>query len=120
MRLHVTIVVVGLAAACAYADTIHLKNGRTIVADHVREDGNHYQYEIGEDSYAIPKSVVDHVDAGGIPIHGGGGGTAVVADLPPFTPSDSLVYEGDLVSQIIQQGKVDADVLSRLEAKGNS
>jgi predicted negative regulator of RcsB-dependent stress response len=120
MRLRVTIMIVALAVACAYADTIHLKNGRTIVADRVRENGNHYQYEIGEDSYAIPKSVVDHVDAGGIAVQGGAAGTAVVADLPAFTPSDSLVYEGDLVSKIIKQGKVDADVLSSLEAKGNS
>ncbi|HEY4904144.1 MAG TPA: hypothetical protein VIH89_11780, partial [Candidatus Sulfotelmatobacter sp.] len=51
----------------AAADTIHLKNGRTILADHVRENGNHYEYEIGDDSYAIAKSTVDHVDAGGKP-----------------------------------------------------
>jgi hypothetical protein len=29
-----------LASAAASADTIHLKNGRTILADHVRENGN--------------------------------------------------------------------------------
>ena len=38
-----------------------------ILADHVRENGNHYEYDIGDDSYAIPKSVVDHIEAGGMP-----------------------------------------------------
>ena len=56
-----------LALAAASADTIHLKNGRTILADHVRENGNRYEYDIGDDSYAIPKSSVDRVEAGGMP-----------------------------------------------------
>ena len=54
-------------AAAASADTIHLKNGRTILADHVRENGNRYEYDIGDDSYAIPKSSVERVEAGGMP-----------------------------------------------------
>ncbi len=71
MRLRVTIlfIAVAFALASARADTIHLKNGRTILADHVRENGNHYEYDIGDDSYAIPKSSVDHIDAGGMPAH---------------------------------------------------
>ncbi len=56
-----------LASAAASADTIHLKNGRTILADHVRENGNRYEYDIGDDSYAIPKSSVERVEAGGVP-----------------------------------------------------
>ena len=70
MRLRVTILFIGqlallwlLCFAGAWADTIHLKNGRTIVADQVRENGNHYEYDVGDDSYAIPKSTVDHVDS---------------------------------------------------------
>jgi hypothetical protein len=108
-----------LALANAWADTIHLKNGRTIVADHVRENGNHYEYDIGDDSYAIPKSSVDHVDAGGMPTHSTAG-SAKMADLPTFTPSDSLANEGDIFSKIIKEGKVDPDVLASLEAKGNA
>jgi len=101
----------------AWADTIHLKNGRTIVADHVQENGNRYEYEIGEDTYAIPKSSVASVDAGGAPVHSSG--AARIADLPSFTPADSLANEGDLVGRIIKEGKVDVDVLASLEAKGN-
>jgi Flp pilus assembly protein TadD len=108
-------VAVGLAAA----DTIHLKNGRTIVADQVREKGNHLEYDIGEDTYAIPKSSVDHVDAGGMPAHSSSS-AAKVGDLPTFTPADTLANEGDLVSKIVKEGKVDPDALAVLEGKGNA
>ena len=120
MRLRVIILFIWmLALASAWADTIHLKNGRTIVADHVRENGNHYEYDIGDDSYAIPKSSVDHVDAGGMPGHAASA-AARVGDLPTFSPADSLANEGDLVGKIIKEGKVDPDVLSTLERKGNA
>ncbi len=48
------------------AEIIHLKNGRTISADHVRQDGAHLEYEIGEESFAILNSSVDHVEAGNL------------------------------------------------------
>jgi Flp pilus assembly protein TadD len=121
MRLRVTIlfIAVAFALASAWADTIHLKNGRTIIADHVRATGNHYEYDLGDDSYAIPKSVVDHVDAGGMPAHTGSV-AATVGDLPSFTPADGLATEGDLVARIINDGKVNSEVLSSLEGKGSA
>jgi tetratricopeptide (TPR) repeat protein len=109
----------GLAFAGARADTIHLKNGRTIVADQVREKGTHLEYDIGEDTYAIPKSTVDHVDASGMPAHASSGATKI-GDLPTFTSADNLANEGDLFSKIVKEGKVDPDVLSSLEGKGNA
>jgi tetratricopeptide (TPR) repeat protein len=52
----------------AAADTIHLKSGGTIVADVVRQNGERVEYDIGDDTYAIPKAFVDHIDTGaGIP-----------------------------------------------------
>ena len=63
------------------------------VADRVRENGNRYEYEIGEDTYAIPKDSVERVEAGGMPTRSAAG--AKVADLPSFTPADSLAKEGD-------------------------
>jgi len=46
MRFRVTFLplCLTLAAVTAWGDTIHLKNGRTIVADHVRENGVRYEY----------------------------------------------------------------------------
>ncbi len=119
MRLRVTFLLFWLALSPvgAKADTIRLKNGRTIVADHVRENGNRYEYEIGEDTYAIPKSSVDHVEAGGTFVHSSG--AAKTADLPTFAPADSLANEGDLVGKILKEGRIDPEALARLESKSN-
>src|SRR5882672_7048199 len=128
MRTRVTIIFtatifawIALASIPAWADTIHLKNGRKILADHVHENGNHYQYDIGDDSYAIPKSLVDHVEEGGMPASMASSGNAKnAADLPVFTPADSLSNEGDISSKIVKEGKVDPDTLAALEGKGNA
>ena len=121
MRARVTILVLAslaLAMASAFADTIHLKNGRTIVADHVRENGAHYEYDVGDDSYAIPKTLVDRIEAGGMPAHAGSG-AAKVADLPTFTPAETLANEDTVFAEIVKEGRVNTDLLSTLEAKGN-
>lgn len=108
-----------ILGSAVWADTIHLKNGRTILADHVRENGSRYEYEVGDDSYAVPKSSVDRVEAGGMPTSAAAG-AKVAGDLPVFTPADSLANEGDLPKTIIQDGKVDSDALSKLENKGSA
>ena len=123
MRLRVTTplaMMLMFAFAAASADTIHLKNGRTILADHVRENGNHYEYDIGDDSYAIPKSSVDRVEAGGMPAVSSSGASKGATDLPAFTPADTLANEGDLPQTIVKDGKVDPDALVKVESKGNA
>jgi tetratricopeptide (TPR) repeat protein len=122
MRLRVTTALsiwLMLACAAALADTIHLKNGRTILADHVRENGNRYEYDVGDDSYAIPKSSVDRIEAGGMPPARSSSGKGA-GELPAFVPVDSLANEGDLPQTIVKDGKVDPDALSKLEGKGNA
>jgi len=109
-----------LAFTAASADTIHLKNGRTILADHVRENGSRFEYDIGDDSYAIPKSSVERVEAGGMPASRVSSGASRVADLPVFVPADSLANEGDLPKTIVRDGKVDSDAVAKLEGKGNA
>jgi tetratricopeptide (TPR) repeat protein len=122
MRARVTILLIvsiELGATCAGADTIHLKNGRTILADSVRENGERCEYNIGDNAYAIPKSSVERVEAGGAPASTSSGTAKVAGDLPSFAPTDSLANEGDLPTKIVHDGKVDSDVLSNLESKGN-
>lgn len=122
MRLPVTFfgVLAWVVFACprSWADTIHLKNGRTILADQVRENGNRYEYDVGDDTYAIPKSVVDHIDAGGAPNQSSTLG-AKLGNLPTFTPADSLANEGAVFAQIVKDGRVDTDIIGTLEGRGN-
>src|SRR6202043_3095647 len=122
MRSRVTILLmvsIELGATCASADTIHLKNGRTILADSVRENGDHCEYNIGDNAYAIPKSSVQRVEAGGAPASTSTDAAKVAGDLPSFAPTDSLVNKGDLPTKIVHDGKVDSDVLSNLQSKGS-
>ena len=109
------------AAVCASAEVIHLKNGRTIWADHVRDTGTHIEYDLGDNSYAIPKSLVDRIDAGGAPTGyvSSAGSAKESHDLPDFAPADNLKNDPALIGKIIQNGRVDPDALSALEQAGN-
>ena len=111
-----------LAAVCAEAEAIHLKNGRTIWADQVRENGGRIEYDIGDDSYAIPKSSVERIDAGGVPPQyaSSGTGSGSSKDIPTFAPSDGLKNEAGLAGSVIRYGKVDSDALSALEQQGDA
>ncbi len=122
MRASVTfLLALVLAAVCSPAEVIHLKNGRTIWADHVRDNGVHLEYDVGDDSYAILKSSVDRVDAGGVrPVYASeasGGGTK---DIPEFAPADNFKGDPVLADKIIHAEKVDYDALSALEQQGNA
>jgi len=106
------------AAVCAPAEVIHLKNGRTIWADHVREKGSHLEYDLGDDTYAIPKSLVDHVEAGGVPPEYGSSGSAPKdpRDVPAFAPAGNLAGMPGLYDKVIHDGQVDLDALHTLES----
>ena len=60
----------------AAADTIHLKNGHSIAADVIRKKGDRVEYDIGDDTYAIPRSFVDHVETGS-----GSGSTSIAVNI---------------------------------------
>jgi len=105
-----------LAALPACADVIHLKNGRTIWADQVRETKTRVEYDLGEDTYAIPKSSVDHIEAGGLsPVHAG-----AAANLPDITPpAPSFRHQADVAEKVIRDGKVDTDALANIAQTAN-
>jgi len=118
MRFRCPILVL-LTALSARADVIHLKNGRTIWADQVREDKNkdRVEYDVGEDTYAIPRSSVDRIDAGGsAPARSAAAATA--ADLTP--PAPTFNHASDVAEKIIHDGKVDTEALSGLAQAGNA
>lgn len=110
-----------LAVIPAPADVIHLKNGRTIWADQVRQDKDkdRVEYTVGEDTYAIPMSSVERIDTGGVaPVHAGNGTATVLPDFTPAAPT--FDHEGDILQKIIHDGQINTDALAKLEQSGDS
>ena len=121
ISLFLTSLLWGEVVACASAEVIRLKNGRTIWADQVRDTGTRIEYDLGDNTYAIPKSSVDRIDAGGAPPGdaAAGVGSKELHNLPEFAPADNLSNDPALIGKIIQDGKVNFDALSALEQAGN-
>jgi hypothetical protein len=109
-----------LAAWClaAQADVIHLKNGKTIVADSTQESNGRVEYTIGDNTFAIPKALVEKIDTGPM--------AAVPSDQHPIPAQEvPQVHEQvpageDLVARVIQGGQIDAAALKTIEDEGNA
>jgi len=117
VRTRINIIFVLFLAACtvAPAETLHLKNGRTIWADSVHENGNRVEYEVGENTFAIPKSLVDRIDTGGAPpeYSTATGSSKSTPDIA--MPSTELRIANDVYSRVLHDGKVDDEALAKLE-----
>lgn len=122
MRVNVT-----LSLLCAFltaispvaaADLIHLKNGRTIWAEHAREEGSQVEYNVGDDTYAISKSLVERIESGGAsPAFSATPKDA--RNLPAFVPADNSIPDSTLLQKIVHDGSVDESELSALEQSGS-
>ena len=109
MRIRVTLFVL-LLTAVSSADTIRLKNGRSIVADKVRTTGDKIEYQIGDNTFAIPRSLVDHIDAGGVPTASSGR-----ESLPSIAPQGQIKNWEQLRAKVIHDGRVDPGALAELD-----
>jgi hypothetical protein len=108
-----------LAAVCAPGDVIHLKNGHTIWADQTRENGARVEYEIGDNSYAIPKSKVERIESGGVRQGDSSSSGNGSGDMPAFAPTDSLKNEAVVTNRIIHDDKLDVDALADLQKQSD-
>jgi hypothetical protein len=96
------------------ADVIRLKNGRVITADSVTETENKVEYEIGESTFTIPRSMVERIETGGAaPVRAASRAPEVIF------PTETLPDTGNLSATIIQNGRVDTEALSAAGANAN-
>jgi tetratricopeptide (TPR) repeat protein len=107
------------ASTILVADVIHLKNGRTIWAEHVSDKGAQVEYEIGDDTYSIPKSMVERIETGGVPPETSGASTHQARELPVFIPSGDTSHDSSLLKRIVHDGQVDDSELSTFERSGS-
>lgn len=108
-----------LLATCfaAQAETIVLKNGRKILVDSVHEEKDKVRYEIGDDSYAIPKSSVDHIDSFGSAASSHAGSAAA----PDFVPQSATPTFSENVSvNVIKNDRVDDVAVVAAERSGDN
>src|SRR5262249_49686283 len=106
--------VVACAVPCSLSgEVVHMKNGDVIYADRVTQSANTVQYEIGDNSYTVPKSRVEHIEAG-VPA------PARRSDLTNYTPAVPAVGEKELLDQLVQHGSVNREALNQIESRGNT
>jgi len=110
-----------LATASVHADTIVLKNGRRILALSVAEEGDKIRYETSAGTLTLPRSIVDHVERGGMVPAETAPGEALslkppdAEALPAFAASKSEVE-----SRVIHDGDVDRNYVADLENEARS
>jgi tetratricopeptide (TPR) repeat protein len=95
-----------------------LKNGRTIWADQVREAGQKLEYDVGEGTFAIPRSSVSSIEVGGVAPQTVDDAKSV--DLAMFTPKASAPDDPSISRKLIRDGRVDDEVLAEMERAGDA
>jgi tetratricopeptide (TPR) repeat protein len=112
--------VVFFAAVVARADTIVLKNGRRIVANNVREEGDKVKYETSAGELSLPKSIVDHIEkGGGVPM--GDSPLAAAANLAITPPAMGTINGGtEIESGAVHDGAIDREYIAKLEAAAHA
>jgi len=96
----------------APAEVIHLKNGDVIYADQVRQSANRVEYQVGDNSYTIPRSKVQSIE--GSPSEPAG---PRAGEVPAFAPEVKLSGEQEMLSQVVHDGEVDRTSLATIEAR---
>jgi tetratricopeptide (TPR) repeat protein len=111
------VLLAGGLVAPALPDVIHLKNGDVIYADAVQEVGNRIEYQKGDDSYTIPKSVVQGVEKVAAPQVA----PSIPASqtVPTYTPATHAVGEDQLLEEVLRGGKVDREWLREIDSRGD-
>ena len=100
------------SAIAASAETIRLKNGRTILADSARQANGRVEYQVGDDTYAISASLVDGIDTGGAPP------SRSHSDLSVPSLDQNIAGAERVPDRLIHDGRVDIDVLAAVEKTG--
>lgn len=104
-----------LFAGAAYADKIVLKNGRKIIAYNVVEDGDKVRYETSAGQLALPKSIVDHIEKGGLmPLMGSPAAAAASLNLELPEPV-ATAGETEIDKNAVHDGSVDRNYINNLE-----
>ncbi len=103
-------------ATVVRADTIVLKNGRRIVALSVVEDGDKVRYQTAAGELSLPKSIVDHIEKGAVPMPDSPAATAANLKItPPSMEASAAIEKG-----AVHDGTIDREYLAKVEGEARS
>jgi tetratricopeptide (TPR) repeat protein len=105
------------------ADTIYLKNGRTIAAAHVTQENGQISYETPAGHLSLPASIVDRVVRDGQSDPAPGAPNDRAANLPLAPPNTRTPGSNEeLAHAVVHDGSIDLELLHRMEsaADGNA
>jgi tetratricopeptide (TPR) repeat protein len=119
------VLVLGCLTVCAnaFADTIVLKNGRRIAALSVTQAGDKISYETPSGTLTLPRSIVDHIERGGVPTVETSAGVARLALKPPESEpaaADLPPNRSEIEKRVVQGSEVDRNYLADLETEARS
>jgi tetratricopeptide (TPR) repeat protein len=119
-KLALAICVVLVCAGAARADKIILKNGRTIIASNVREEGDKVRYETSAGELSLPKSIVDHIEKGGLmPMAQSPAAAAASLNLAP-PPAETSASMPEIDQAAVHDGSVDRDYIAKVETEASA
>ena len=120
MRVVTLLGVLVFCAGAAYADKIVLKNGRQIVAFNVVEDGDKVRYSTSAGELSIPKSIVDHIERGGLmPVMENPATAAANLNIAP-PPIEATADAAAIDQAAVHDGSIDHEYIARMEADARS
>jgi len=104
----------------AAADTIVLKNGRRIIALSAAEEGDKVKYVTSAGELSLPKSMVDHIEKGGMASMAGtpGADAANLTITPPAMESSGTFSE--VAHSAVHDGSIDREYIAKLESAARS
>ena len=118
LRISVVCLLTLLAGAeAASADTIVLKNGRCISASNVVEENGRVSYETPAGRLSLPKSIVDHVEKGSMPV-GGPGESA--SQLAITAPAAQISADSGEILKVVQDGQINRAYLAALDQRSRT
>ncbi len=108
-----------MCAIATRADKIVLKNGRQIVAYNVSEDGDKIRYETAAGELSIPKSIVDHIEKGGLmPVTESPASAAASLNINP-PPMEATANAAEIDQAAVHDGAIDREYIARLEGEAH-
>jgi tetratricopeptide (TPR) repeat protein len=107
--------------AVALADTIFLKNGRTIAASNVVQENGRVSYDTATGHLSLPSSIVDHIVREAAPVNPAAGTRDRAANLPIAPPSALNTPTSEESAHVaMRDGSIDLSMLAKLESEATA